>query len=352
MYGDIGVFHYYHPDRNDSLALGGVGLLTVNFENRNQRYGKVEGSFDVLLPYGATAQSLWAPITAGSSDPDPSQDSLTAAIEARLSEVSSRAVHLFTWGNAPLLLNVRELYFSAFLPWADVAMGRQIINFGKGFLFSPLDAFSVVDIADISFRRSGSDVLNVRIPLGMLSGIDIVAEAPMPLREHTTAVKLFGNIFGWDISGVTLYRHRSEEVRVGMGFKGDIVAGLYGEIVGSFETSSGERSVECMLGSDYSIGSRWVFAAEYAYNQAPNPETIWTRNNLFLQSQCIINDLMNVSINGILAIEKERVIGTAIYSYNILQNVDLTTYLRGYRNITTQAEVHDLEYALRMEVRF
>ncbi len=353
MYGDIGLFHYRQPSASDSVSLGGVGLLTVDFENSNQHHAKVEGSFDVILPWGLTADRLFGSLTPPGSGPEePQTDSLSTLVRRELSKAGARVLNLVTMGKAPMLFDMRELYLAAYLPWADVAMGRQIINFGKGFLFSPLDAFSRVEITDIAFRRQGSDVLNIRIPLGMVSGIDIIAEAPFPAREHTSAIKVFGTLRDWDLSGVAMYKHRGEEALLGFGFKGDLVVGLYGEMVGHFQKSIDSRYFETMLGTDYSIDNRWIFTVEYAWYEKPSPFSIWSHHNVFFQGQYVINDLMTLGGNVIHAFDDDRTIATALYTYNILQNVDMSAYVRSYRNLNQFGEVHNLEYAIRTEVGF
>jgi len=116
--------------------------LTLNLQNANAKSAKIEGSVDFWLLTGAYADAYRR------------IDSTSSLILPGLSSV--------------FIADVRKLYASLFLPFADVSIGRQIISFGQGMVFSPIDVFSSVNILDLTLRRSGSDVARVRVPFGDL----------------------------------------------------------------------------------------------------------------------------------------------------------------------------------------
>lgn len=331
MYSDLGVNHTYHPDTGDDFAFRGLSTLELNLENRNQRHGKVEGSTDILVPYGGFLEQSYG--------------------GGALSMLDTLGVVL---DRAPVLFDLRKLYLSAYLPFADITIGRQIVNFGKGRLFSPIDAFSSVEVADINLRRRGSDIVMARIPLGMLAGADAVVELPFADRTYSAALKVFGTIKNWDVSVVGIYRNAGEdsggedEGVVGAAFKGDIEIGVHGEAVSTFTDVFAQPSWEVMLGADYSFNDRVFVLAEYLYQQERKPESPWGEHNAFGSVRLTINDLMNVSGTVIHNFEDDLTIGTLQYSYNILQNVNTIAYIRGYRG----SPLHDLEYAVRVEVVF
>ncbi len=105
LYTDVGVYHYLR----DSACFSGTTVLAARFINVNRTRAKAEGDIEVILPYGAAA------------------DDDTAA--SGYYELSGRGAPL-------LLLDIRKLYLEVYLPYADIALGRQIINFGKGLIFS------------------------------------------------------------------------------------------------------------------------------------------------------------------------------------------------------------------------
>jgi hypothetical protein len=330
LYSDFGLFHYMRDQGDDSAAFSGVGVLATRFKNVNREYAKVEGDFEFILPYGAAA-GLFPQADSGlTSGPSP----------------------LFESGATPLVLDMRKLYLEAYLPYADIAIGRQIVNFGSGFLFSPIDVFSTVQLSDLNFRRNGSDVACVRLPLGDLAGIDAIAEAPVGDNEHSSATRLFANIAGWDMSAVGLYRHRSDELIVGATFKGDALAGLYGELVEHRTIGTGNRYFEGMIGADYSIRNIWFFNAEYLYRDCSSDSlSLWGRNNLYSSIQFAPNELTRLAATIIHQFEEQLTIGMVSWYYSLLQNADLTAYVRGYDNLPSTG-APDLQYSVRIEVKF
>lgn len=328
MYSDMGTYHMYNSDKNDKFEFRGITSLGLNFQNVNRSYGKVEGSVDLYIPQGAFLESAFS---------------------------NSGMDTLFVLGRtAPLLIDVRKLYLSVYLPFADVTLGRQIINFGKGYFFSPLDVFSSVEMTDLNLRRKGSDIGMVRFPIGSLSGIDLVVQMPFLDQPYSSAMKLFTTLGGWDLSFVGIYRNvkeehgLSDETVVGAAFKGDLELGTHGEAVVSFDNDELKPHFEGMLGFDYSIGKKMVLMAEYLYKQQNITGTPWGEHNAFGSVQFTINDLMNVSGNIIHNFDQKLTIGTVQYFYNILQNVNATAYIRGYHG----TPLFDAEYAIRVEVKF
>jgi hypothetical protein len=329
MYSDLSLYHFGALDA-DSLVFGGRNTLTVNVKNVNREHGKVEGSLDLLMLYGAQADAVYGA----------ARETLPALLAIE---------------GAPLLLDLRELYFAVYLPFVDMSLGRQIVNFGKGFIFSPVDVFSSVDIVDLTFRRHGSDVVAARFPLGTLAGVDLISGFPSGDAEYASAAKVYANVAGFDWSAVGIYTHRADELTVGASFKGDIKIGVYGEAAERFVGGVDERSFEAMLGGDYSfLSNDLVVQAEYLHVGKPDSVgALWGKNNAFASVTYRINDIMNVSANAIHNFTADATIATLQYFYNILQNVDAVAYVRGYRGALEGFPAFpDVEYAARVEVKF
>lgn len=335
MYTDLGLLHTVHSGSKDEADFAGMSVLSVNLKNTNRKFGKVEGLFDVIIPYGSMIER-YIPDTI---------DSDSSLLDL---------YKLFSFGKAPVLLDIRKLYLSMYLPFADITIGRQIINFGKGFVFSPIDVFSSVELFDINYRRRGTDIANIRIPFSDLAGLDITTELPFIDDNFSTAVKLFATFFDFDFSLIGMYRNAGtdadfeDEAIIGLAFKGDMEIGIYGEAVTHVLTDSKDVFFEGMLGADYSIKDKWYFAAEYLYKQYNWSNSIWGENNLFGSIRYNINDIMNVSGNVIYDFQHETSIGILQWYYNILQNVNTIVYIQGTDSPVGQY----LMYALRAEVRF
>jgi hypothetical protein len=333
MYTDMGIYHSCNGKEEDEFEFRGLTALGLNFQNSNRRYGKVEGSVDLYIPHGAYLESA------------------LSSFAGIFPELDTMFV---LGGTAPLLVDIRKFYLSVYLPFADITFGRQIINFGKGYVFSPIDVFSSIDVTDLNLRRRGSDIGMASFPIGNLSGIDLVVQLPFLNQSYSSALKCFTSVGGWDLSIVGIYRNRSKdsglynETVLGTAFKGDLGVGTYGEAVVSIDHGVKNPFFEGMLGLDYSIGNRMLLMAEYLYKQNDITGSPWGKHNAFGSVQFTINDIMNVSGNIIHNFEDRLTTGTVQYFYNILQSVNIVAYIRGYYGLP----LYDVEYATRVEVKF
>ncbi len=333
MYSDLGWSHYYKSSTSDSVSFCGVSVLGVGFKNSNRKYAKVEGILDILLPHGHYAKS-WS--QGMSSFLAPMADSL----------IGSPLL--------PFIMDLRKLYVSMYLPWADITLGRQVVNFGKGVLFSPVDVFSSVELADLNYRRRGADIISARFPLGNLSGLDVIAQLPQGAGAHSNALRAFTTKWDFDLAAVGIYRHGAagdtvgDKVLGGLSFKGDMKAGLTGETVIHYTTKGGSTYGEVMAGADYSWGQKWFVSGEYLYRDTGLVHPLWGVHNVYGSIRYMINDLMHVSLSLIHVISTPSSIGMVQYFYNILQNVNATVYCRAFDGLSTP----NLEYAGRVEVKF
>lgn len=329
----------------DQLDFGGANLLTLDFRNARATTAKIEGSVDFWLLSGVYADALNA------------ADSTLSAFSLLQSPSSA------------FLIDVRKLYGSLFLPFADFSVGRQIISFGQGLVFSPIDVFSSVNVLDLSLRRHGSDVARVRVPFGDLAGIDAIAKITSRKQGTAAGIKGYSHVGSFDFAGIGIYQGARNEFITGITFKGDLVAGVYGELVEHFR-QGGDRAFVGMLGADYSIENTWYFTAEYLYNEradtgqtaAPSSFSI-VQTSIpmihhhygFLTARYKINDIMNVSASAIADITAKSGILTAQYFYNILQNANMILYVQyfpGSASGLLPLPIGELTYGLRVEVAF
>ena len=301
---DASGWYREHESSDSMVSFAGTNMLTLNVKTPLLKHAKVEGLLDIYQAYGAYASLIQ-------------------------STASDQAITTLS-GRAPILADLRMLYGALYLPWADVTLGRQIVNYGKGVLFSPLDVFSSVNLIELSFKRSGSDIAMVSVPLGDVSGIDAVTEFPIGNIDYATSMRGFTTIAGWDLSAAGIYRHRSREGIAGIAFKGDLIAGLTGELVTRYNRDRREWRFEAMAGADYSIRNTCFFAVEYFYRDDGAPHPIYDRHNLFGSIQYVINDLMSVSLVVLGALPEENAFATLQYSWNILQSVNTLFFLRSY----------------------
>jgi hypothetical protein len=330
----------------DQVDFAGANLFTLDFRNARATFAKIEGSADFWLLSGTYADAFNRADSSGNS---------------------SSALSIISSPSSAFLLDIRKLYASLFLPFADFSVGRQIISFGQGLVFSPTDVFSSVNILDLSLRRHGSDVARVRVPFGDLSGIDAIAKLTSRKQGTAAALKAYSHVGSFDLAGIGIFRGAENEVITGLTFKGDLVAGVYGELVEHWR-QAGVRSFVGMLGADYSIENDWYFAAEYLYNERADKtgtpaswSIIQTSIPLldhhygFITARYKINDIMNVSASAIADIPAKSGIITAQYFYNVMQNANAILYVQYYPASETGLlpfSTGELTYGFRIEVAF
>jgi hypothetical protein len=327
LQSDAAGWYRYDTPTESAFSFAGATMLTLDILTPPSKTAKVEALADLYQLYGGYAASAAASPQAAAS--------------------------MIVPGKAPLLLDLRMLYGALYLPWADVTLGRQIVNYGKGTLFSPLDAFTTVNLFELSFKRSGSDIAMVSVPLGDMAGIDAVTGFPIGNNDYASAGRAFGTVAGWDVSVAGIYRHRSRQGIAGIAFKGDLIAGVTGEAVVRYDRAAHRMSAEAMAGVDYSVNTAWLFGAEYYFRQRGVSNIASDKHNVSVTTRYLINDLMSIALTAIGALPSQKGIVMLQYSWNMMQNVNTIWYGRVYRiedpNSTT---LPDGEAGVRIVISF
>jgi len=297
-------------------APGGFSQLALNVVNRNRQSAKVEGTAIFSLWYGAYAGTAAAQAAAAglfASPPGP--------------------------GGAVATLEVRKLYLAIFTPVVDISMGRQIINFGVGTLFSPIDAFSVPLLSDLNSVRTGSDVGLLDAPFNDVSCVEAVSTVSGSFDSLSSALKLYTNVLDVDLAAVGIYRGARKEALAGLSFKGDLEVGLYGEAVEHFVYSPQQTYFEGMLGADYSIEKTWFFTLEYSSHGNPLPpgsaapadastSLFLNQHYLYAMIRWQFTELAGISASLIWDISASVLLPTIQVTYNIAQNANVMMYGR------------------------
>jgi hypothetical protein len=342
---DLTVWRYEPADTSPAWRWGDQSILRLNFKEASSTV-KLEGSFDLSLLAGDSAASYLATLPAGQ---DPSFVCF-----------NTRWVPLF---------ETRKLYISLFFERWTLTLGRQIINYGVGYVFSPVDCFSTVNLQDIGLSRKGSDILRVQVPLGDLAGIEGVSTLAGNGTDSAGAVKIFGNVGGYDLSLTGIYKKPQEELLVGVTFKGDLGLGIHGELVEHWNTLANSQYFEGMAGADYSwCDGKILFLAEYYYNGNPidpaalTPTDLLALHRAFLgssylfgQVRLVYDEIRSFNVNGIHNLANGSWVGTFQFVDNIRQNTNLLLHVRYYSgdlNGLDSTYNPKAEYGVGLEVKF
>jgi len=327
------------------IAPGGFSQFTVNVVNGNRQFAKVEGTGILTVWAGA-----YAPLAA-------SEASSTGMFSAMAPD-----------GSTAVTVELRKLYLAVFTQLVDISMGRQIINFGVGTLFSPIDAFTVPLLSDLNYVRTGSDVVRLDAQFNNVSGLEAVSTVAESLDALTSALKLYTNVFNFDFAGVGMYRGSQNEVLAGAYFKGDIELGVYGEAVQHFLYSPWSTYFEGMLGADYSIENTYFFTAEYYYNGNPAspgslapidlanaPALFLNQHYLYFMFRWQATELTGLTASIIWDVSASVILPTLQFTYNVVQNANLIIYGRYFSGDIRSGAAWpgpDFQYGVEVQVSF
>jgi hypothetical protein len=324
---------------------GGFSELTLNMVNRNRKFAKVEGTGIITIWTGA-----YAPLAADQ-----------AAATGLLAAVTPDS-------SAAMTVELRKLYLEVFTSLADISMGRQIITFGVGSLFSPINAFTVPLLSDLNYVRTGSDVVRLDTGFNDVSGLEAVSTVAGSLPALTSALKLYTNVLDFDIAGVGMYRGSRNEILAGAYFKGDLELGVYGEAVEHFLYSTGSAYFEGMLGADYSIENTYYFTLEYYYNGNPAspgslapvdlasaPALFLNQHYLYFLTRWQVTDLVGISGSVIWDIPASVILPTLQLAWSMVQNANLAVYGRYFSGDIRSGAAWpgpDFQYGVEINVAF
>ena len=333
---------------SDYFGYNGVTSFELDAIAGDLQNAKIDVSVIFKLLYGDNAKAINSGVTGNTSAYSP------------IIITNSDGVAMTT--------EIKKLYLSVFTEYMDIFLGRMIINYGRGTIFSPVDLFATVDIIDIDFGRIGTDAARILIPFSAVSGIDVITTLVPAVDEFTTGARGFGNINGWDL-GFSVFRDARNvfddwALDLGFDFKGDLFVGVYGELLVSIPWESGSaltNNTVCsvMAGIDYSISGLWFFDIEYMVNFGSTnyrSGTFRGDHNLFASVSRKIDDATMLTVNSIINILDEAWQGTFSFSKNIASNTNLLGYLIYRSGNIEQRFMYDvgqtLAFALRVSVAF
>lgn len=354
LLSDNSIYHYLpggNSGNDGEAAYAGIQRFSIRAVNRDREKAKLKADISLTLLNGKNGE-YYNQELAGYGLPS--------------------GLPLF--GESPFIFNVKTLSLSLFLGPLDVSLGRRIINFGTGFFFSPLDLFSSVDLSHLDYERTGSDILQMKLFFGPLSGMEAVTTLSTAFAEINAAVKLFWHLFGFDWAILGMRQGTTDEWIAGISFVGDIEIGVHGEVALHTKSGSGGNLLsynytEGMIGIDYSFFRRdLLLMAEYYFNTekvettgktaaqlSAGPRTYFYRHYLFFSAEWSMTELMGLSASAVWNVENSNAIITAQYAYDLFQNTGLSLYGRyfvGQINGLQALQPFDLQYGIQLELHY
>ncbi len=140
------------------VTYGTGTALGLSFRAGSGR-ARAEASLEAAVLTGSSAQLAWA---------------IAASPYGRADELLLPSAGPSAGQDAAIAARIRTLFAKLDFDWASFTAGRQVVNYGRGALWSPTDIFTELDLSGISPVRRGSDALRVMVPLGTTGGLDAV----------------------------------------------------------------------------------------------------------------------------------------------------------------------------------
>lgn len=240
----------------------------------------------------------------------------------------------------------------------EATLGRQRINWGQTFVWSPNDLFNAFAYLDFDYEeRPGTDAFSAQYAWGFASSMNIGYRFGDSFDESVFAVMYRDNFNEYDIQ--ILAGSYFDQLMIGTGWSGYIKdAGFKGEISYFHPKSSSEkvdRVFTATAGFDYMLPNAVFLTGELLYNggfdrsgnalaQISQPPTA---NNLFisktgyyLNGSFAVSPLTSVSLSTLGSFDESIIIFIPQLSYLISENTDfliLSQMLRG-SNLTSFTE--------------
>ncbi len=224
---------------------------------------------------------------------------------------------------------------TAFVKWTaegfSVTAGRQIVNYGKGTAWSPVDLFTERDFSGLSVARRGSDALRLTIPLGALSLAEAVAAPASDPAEGTYALRAAGLVFGTlEGSLVGAWNGGADEWIGGGDLKFDLSwLSFHGDAAYAAPRGGGSGDLRAVLGFDTSFGD-FVLGAEYYYNGsgAAGDPLFPGAHNAYAALSWSAADYHTLAFSALADLEAGLFAATLTWAWDLAQNGGLTSYLR------------------------
>ena len=166
----------------------------------------------------------------------------------------------------------RHLLYRAYLTYhndkARVTMGKQLVDWGRMRLYSPLDIFNQPLPSDIEAgERVGFDGFHVELFGEEFASLSFVF-GPGEDEERTSfGIRGYKKIGTYDL--FLIAADHQDDLVFGAGWDGYIKdAGFRGEI--SYTKDGGDEGLRVAVGCDYNFGTKTYVAAEYFYNGLAN----------------------------------------------------------------------------------
>ncbi len=176
--------------------------------------------------------------------------------------------------------NLDRCFFTVKMDWADIYIGRQAIAWGSAKFVNPTDIVAPFTFNELDTEeRRGVDAVRVRVPLGMMSELDVGYLPGRDFKFRNSAFYLRGKTYFWQTDASLLLTGFRENLLMGLdltraiGGAGTWVEAAY-VIPGALAKDSDSPKKDeknyfrLSVGADYNFGGKVYTFFEYHYSSA------------------------------------------------------------------------------------
>ena len=300
-----------------NLSYGSATTLGLDLKATGER-ARAEASVEAAILTGASARLAWAVALSPFGRPD----------ELLLPAPPAPPV-IQPYPTAVVAARVRTLFVKLDFDWATLQAGRQVVNYGRGALWSPTDIFTELDLTGLSPLRRGCDAIRLTVPLGPTGGFDLVAAPTASLEDGRYAARLGGLLGNFDGALMAARDGQGKGWIIGADFKTDLVVGLSGEAAWEAPDSGGIGSLRAAGGIDWSFGE-FIVAAEYYYNGggASSDPLFPGAHNIYGTFMWDPTELLAILCSAIVDMESSAGTATLLATLSVAQNATLRAYVQ------------------------
>lgn len=164
-------------------------------------------------------------------------------------------------------LSVERLYLDFYLPWVDLRLGRQAVQWGSALMVNPTDPFPEVLLSEPWRFRAGVNALRATFPIGESHDVALVVGANDDFTAARIAARGRLGLESVDIALLGAWRQEAGDGFVGLDVRGTLEIGYWVEGA-VFIDEALDVHEEIAVGIDYSfpVLDSLVIALQYYRN--------------------------------------------------------------------------------------
>jgi hypothetical protein len=231
------------------------------------------------------------------------------------------------------------LYYKHMFDWGEFTFGRQVISWGTGRIWQPMDMFNPINPANFSkFEKDGADALSVTYYLGNFTDLEFVYNFRERWEDGNFAARFRTNTGGYDLSAMAGYF--DDRGVIGGSATGNLwTAAIRGEAVWAVHPDDPDSSyVRAIAGIDHQITADLYGMLEYHYNgqgttckQCYDYARLFTgeilnvgKHYLFAQGRYSLHPLWSLSVGNMTNLTDGSGFVNGMLTYSARDNLNLS----------------------------